>query len=151
MNAHGIVRFKFNQPAVDIRSSSRPVGEIFDLVNLRDLFNPFAHFIEVPDRCALENLYNLAQVIFLDPTLGEVLAVDKFWRDTSILQENTEQFIFRNPLTWLWSGGVGVVVLDWTWARDLLLGFDVIAEDVELGNRLDAALKPEIWVMETAA
>ncbi len=33
---------------------------------------------------------------------------------------------------------------------DLLLGFDLIAEDVELGNRLEAALKPEIWVMEAA-
>ena len=57
--------------------------------------------------------------------------------------------VFRNPLSWLRSGG-GIVVLDWDWVPDLLLVFDLIAEDVELGNRLEAALKPEIWVMEAA-
>ena len=59
--------------------------------------------------------------------------------------------VFRNPLSWLRSGGGGIVVLDWDWVPDLLLGFDLIAEDVELGNRLEAALKPEIWVMVVAA
>ena len=29
-------------------------------------------------------------------------------------------------------------------------GFDLIAEDVELGTRLEAALKPSIWVMKAA-
>ena len=59
--------------------------------------------------------------------------------------------VFRSPLTWLRTGGNGIVVLDWNWARDLLLGHELIAEDVELGNRLDDALKPDIWVMENAA
>ena len=58
--------------------------------------------------------------------------------------------VFRNPMTWLRSGGAGVVVLDWDWACDLLLGFDLIAEDVQLGNQLDAALKPEIWIRAAA-
>ena len=43
------------------------------------------------------------------------------------------------------------MVPDWDWAPDLLLGLDLIAEDVELGNRLEAALRPEIWVMGVAA
>ncbi len=59
--------------------------------------------------------------------------------------------VFRNPVAWLRSGGAGVAVLDWVWVPDLLLGFDLIAEDVDLGNRLEAALKPAIWVMGAAA
>ena len=59
--------------------------------------------------------------------------------------------VFKNPLTWLRSAGAGVVVLDWDWVPDLLLGCDLIAEDVDLGNQLEAALKPEIWVMRAAA
>ena len=59
--------------------------------------------------------------------------------------------VFRNPLTWLRSGGAGVVVLDWGWVPDLLLGFDLIAEDVDLGERLEDALKPNIWIGRAAA
>ena len=55
--------------------------------------------------------------------------------------------VFSNPLAWLRAGGDGIVMLDWAWAPDLLLGFDLIAEDVELGNQLEKALRPEIWVM----
>ncbi len=58
--------------------------------------------------------------------------------------------VFRNPLTWLRSGGGGIVVLDWAYARDLLLDHVLIAEDVELGTRLEAALAPSILVMEAA-
>ena len=43
------------------------------------------------------------------------------------------------------------MILDWGWAPSLLLGLDLIAEDIELGNRLEAALKPGIWVMGAAA
>ena len=59
--------------------------------------------------------------------------------------------VFRNPLTWLRSGGAGIAVLDWDYARDLLLDRELIAEDVELGTRLESALRPEIWVMGAAA
>ncbi len=59
--------------------------------------------------------------------------------------------VYRNPMTWLRAAGAGVVVLDWDWARELLLDRELIAEDVELGNRLEAALKPDIWVMGVAA
>ncbi len=59
--------------------------------------------------------------------------------------------VFKNSMNWLKSGGDGIVVLDWDWARDLLLGLDLAAEDVELGERLDAALKPNIWIRRAAA
>ena len=65
-------------------------------------------------------------------------------------QEGAPLQVFRNPLTWLRSGGAGIAILDWNWVPDLLLGFDVIAEDVELGERLEAALAPSILVMEAA-
>ena len=66
-------------------------------------------------------------------------------------QEGEPVPVFRNPLAWLKAGGEGVVVLDWAWAWDLLLGFDLIAEDLELAEKLEATLKPPIWVVEQAA
>ncbi len=42
-------------------------------------------------------------------------------------------------------------MLDWAWVPDLLLGFDLIAENVKLGERLEAALKPNIWIGRVAA
>jgi len=87
---------------------------------------------------------------------------DRFWRrrgEALVLgsafleiagQEGEAITVFRNPMSWLRSGGAGVVVLDWDWACDLLLGFDLIAEDVELGNRLEGALRPEIWIRAAA-
>ena len=59
--------------------------------------------------------------------------------------------VFSTPITWLKSGGAGIVILDWEWVPELLVGFELIAGDVDLGSRLEAALKPEIWVMRTAA
>ena len=88
---------------------------------------------------------------------------DRFWRrrgEAVVLgsayleiaaQELAPVPVFRNPLTWLKSGGAGIVVLDWNYAWDLLLGHELIAEDIEIGNHLEAALAPEIWVMGAAA
>ena len=45
--------------------------------------------------------------------------------------------VFKTPFTWLRSGGAGVVVLDWDWACDLLLGFDVIAYGANVDDRGD--------------
>ena len=59
--------------------------------------------------------------------------------------------VYRNPINWFRTGGNGIVVLDWDYARDLLLDHKLIAENVDLGNRLDTALKADIWVMENAA
>jgi hypothetical protein len=56
--------------------------------------------------------------------------------------------VFKTPLSWLRCGGAGVVVLDWDYARDLLLYHELIAEDIQLGERLEAALAPSIMVME---
>ena len=87
---------------------------------------------------------------------------DRFWRrrgDALVLgnafleiagDQGEPVPVFRNPITWLRSGGAGIVILDWNWIPDLLLGHELIAEDVDLGNRLAAALKPDIWVMESA-
>ena len=81
---------------------------------------------------------------------GEALVLGAAYLDIAG-QEGEPVPVFRSPMSWLQSGGAGVVVLDWAWVPDLLLGFDLIAEDVDLGNRLEAALRPEIWVMEAAA
>ena len=59
--------------------------------------------------------------------------------------------VFKTPMSWLAAAGAGIVVLDWTYARDLLLDHELIAEDLDLGAALDDALKPEIWIMEAAA
>ena len=59
--------------------------------------------------------------------------------------------VFSDPLAWLRAGGAGVVVLDWAWAPDLLLGFELVAENLELGERLASAMKPDVWIMESAA
>ncbi len=58
--------------------------------------------------------------------------------------------VFSTPISWLRSAGAGVAVLDWEWVPDLLLGHELIAEDVALGTRLEAALAPSILVMEAA-
>ena len=83
---------------------------------------------------------------------------DRFWRrrgEALVLghalleisrQESEPVKVFRNPLTWLRSGGNGIVVLDWDYAWDLLLDRELIAEDVELGTRLEGVLKPSIWI-----
>jgi len=81
---------------------------------------------------------------------GEALVLGSAYLDIAG-QEGEPVPVFRNPMAWIQSGGDGIVVLDWNWTADLLLGFDLIAEDVELGDRLEAALKPDIWVMEAAA
>ena len=100
--------------------------------------------------------------------LADLVAVDlddhdRFWRrrgEALVLglayleiagQEGEPILVFKNPMTWLRSGGDGIVVLDWDWAWDLLLGLDVIAEDLDLGNRLEAALRPNIWIGRAAA
>ncbi len=88
---------------------------------------------------------------------------DRFWRrrDEALVlglayleiagQEGEPIMVFKNPLTWLRSGGAGIVVLDWDWTWDLLLGFELIAEDLDLGERLDAALRPSISIGRVAA
>ena len=59
--------------------------------------------------------------------------------------------VFKNPISWLQAAGGGVVVLDWSWARDLLLGHELLAEDLDLGERLETALKPVISIGRAAA
>ena len=61
-------------------------------------------------------------------------------------QEGEPVPVFKNPLTWLRTGGAGICILDWDNARDLLLDHELIAEDLALGEQLEAALKPDIWI-----
>ena len=61
-------------------------------------------------------------------------------------QEGNPVPVYHNPIKWFQSGGDGIVVLDWDWARELLTGLDLVAEDLALGERLEAALKPGIWI-----
>ena len=59
--------------------------------------------------------------------------------------------VFKNPMSWLKSGGAGIAILDWNYARDLLLDHELVAEDLDLGDRLEDALKPQIWIRRAAA
>ena len=66
-------------------------------------------------------------------------------------QEGAPITVFKTPMSWLKAGGAGICILDWDWARDLLLDHELIAEDFDLGNQLEAALKPDIWIRGAAA
>ena len=81
---------------------------------------------------------------------GEALILGSAYLDITV-QEDEPLPVFRSPLSWLRAGGAGIVVLNWGWVPDLLLGFDLIAEDLELGERLNAALMPDIWIKDEAA
>ena len=88
---------------------------------------------------------------------------DRFWRrrgEAVVLgnafleiagQEGEPVPVFKNSTSWLRSGGAGIVILDWTGARDLLLDHELVAENIEIGERLEMALKPNIWVAGEAA
>ena len=80
---------------------------------------------------------------------GEALVLGAAYLDIAG-QEGAPVPVFRNPLSWLRSAGAGVVLLDWAWARGLLLDLELVAEDLDLGDRLQAALMPSILVMEAA-
>ena len=57
--------------------------------------------------------------------------------------------IYANPMSWIKANAEGVVVLDWEAAPSLLLdASEFLAEDVALGDRLQAALAPSIMVMD---
>ena len=88
---------------------------------------------------------------------------DRFWRrrgEALVLgsayleiagQEGEPVPVFKNPMSWLKSGGAGIVILDWNWVADLLLGYELIAENLVLGERLETALEPVISIGRTAA
>ena len=59
--------------------------------------------------------------------------------------------VYASPMNWIKANGQGLVILNWETGPDLLLDVgEFVAEDVALGNRLAAALRPKIWVMEAA-
>ncbi len=83
---------------------------------------------------------------------------DHFWRrrgealilGTAFLeianQEGAPVPVYRNPLTWFQAAGDGIVVLNWEYVREMLTGLDLVAEDLALGEQLEIALKPNIWI-----
>ena len=81
---------------------------------------------------------------------GEALILGSIYLDIAG-QEDEPVPVFSNPISWLRAGGEGIVVLDWAWAPDLLLGFELVAEDLELGEWLDNAMRADIWIMDPAA
>ncbi len=59
--------------------------------------------------------------------------------------------VYATPWSWMKANAEGLVVLDWEAVSALLRhAGEFLAEDVELGNRLEAALAPSILVMEAA-
>ena len=107
-------------------NAQRHVEELRDLVAV-DLDRPDRHWRRRGDAVVLGNAYL------------EIAG-----------QEGEPVPVFRNPLTWLRSGGAGIAILDWNCTRDLLLDHELIAEDLELGDRLEANLRPDIFIVETA-
>jgi hypothetical protein len=99
----------------------------------------------------------------LDLVAFDVENPDRFWRrraDALLLgnafleiagETRAPVPVFKTPMSWLRAGGAGVCILDWDWARDLLLDLELIAEDLELGSSLEDALKPDIFIKEIAA
>ena len=81
---------------------------------------------------------------------GEALVLGAAFLDIAG-HEGAPIAVFAHPLNWLLAGGAGVAILDWSWVPDLLLGHELIAEDIALGERLDTALRPNIWIGRAAA
>jgi len=87
--------------------------------------------------------------------LGEFMLQEALWHSTPLP-------VFRNPLTWVRSGGAGVCPLDWKrFAREILWHPEVelVTEDIETGDKAKRAIdraarmrKPRISVeMKEAA
>ena len=114
-------------PGLVVASAERQVDELHDLVAV-DLDHP-DHFWR---------------------RRGEALVLGNAYLEIAG-QEGEPVPVFKNPLTWLKAGGGGICILDWEWARDLLIDHQLVAEDLDLGAALEVALKPYIWVREAAA
>jgi len=118
-------------------------------------YDTIAGILDANPEAHVEHLVDLVAVDVDHPgrfwrRRGEALVLGAAYLDIAG-HEGAPVPVFRNPMAWLQSGGVGIVVLDWDWVPGLLLGFALIAADVDLGNRLEAALRPDIWVKEAAA
>ncbi len=103
----------------------------------------------------VEELRDLVAIDVADPDRfwrrrGEVLVLGNAFLEIAA-ETRAPVPVFSNPMSWLRAGGAGIVVLDWTYARDLLLDHELVAEDLELGDHLEAALAPEIWIQGAAA
>ena len=118
-------------------------------------YDGLTFILDANPECHIEHLIDLIAVETDCPSRGwlrrgEALILGSAYLDITV-QEGEPLPVFRSPLSWLRAGGAGIVVLNWGWVPDLLLGLDLIAEDLELGERLNTALLPDIWIKDEAA
>ncbi len=114
---------------------------------------------ETPAWAPLEQRFEgLLDLLAFDPTRparwslrrGQALLLGSIYVGL-VLEEGCALPLYSDPLRWIKADGEGTVVLDWAWAPDLLLGLDLVADSLALGERLESAMRPEIWLAESAA
>ena len=114
---------------------------------------------ETPAWAPLEHRFDgLLDLLAFDPTRpdcwwlrrGQALLLGSIYVDLAI-EAGCALPVYANPMSWLRANAEGVVILDWNAAPALLLDAgEFLAENLELGNRLEVALAPTILVMEAA-
>ena len=143
------------KPAPDGRFAFAEISTVIDTVAIVPVYDCIPGNLDANPEAHVEHLVDLVAVDVDHP--------ERFWRrrGKALLlgaayleiasQEGAPVPVFKDPISWLRSAGAGIVILDWDWVPDLLLGFDLIAEDLALGERLEAALKPSISIGRAAA
>ena len=134
-------RFEFNENGL-----TALIIPVYDTIPGNLDANPIRH---------LEHLVDLVAVDLDHPDRywrrrGEALVLGNAYLEIAG-QEREPVPVFKNPMSWLQAGGAGICILDWDYAHDLLLDHELIAEDLDLGNRLEDALRPDIWIKGAAA
>ncbi len=114
---------------------------------------------ETPAWAPLEHRFEgLLDLLAFDPTQpdrwwlrhGQALLLGSIYVGL-VLEAGCALPVYSNPMSWLRANAEGVVILDWNAAPALLLDAgEFLAENLELGNRLEVALAPTILVMEAA-
>ncbi len=114
---------------------------------------------ETPAWAPLEHRFDgLLDLLAFDPAQpdcwwlrrGRALLLGSIYVGLSI-EDGCALPVYSNPLSWTKANAEGLVILNWETVPDLLLDVgEFLAEDVELGNRLEATLAPSILVMEAA-
>ena len=114
---------------------------------------------ETPAWAPLEHRFDgLLDLLAIDPTRpdcwwlrrGQALLLGSIYVDLAI-EAGCALPVYANPMSWLRANAEGVVILDWNAAPALLLDAgEFLAENLELGHRLEVALAPTILVMEAA-
>ena len=107
--------------------------------------NPARHVEHLVDLIA----FDLAHPGLFWRRRGEALVLGNAYLEIAS-QEREPIPVFKTPMSWLKAGGAGICILDWDRARDLLLNHELIVEGLDLGDRLEDALRPDIWIRGAA-